>query len=58
MRKAGSRREALYDDASRGCLQGLKGKGTFTVVYMSKTDAISQWSGDFTSPSAMLSAMK
>jgi hypothetical protein len=39
-----------------GAFTGLKGRGTFTAVYTSKTDAISQWSGDFTPPSAMMSS--
>lgn len=33
-----------------GAFAGLKGGGTFTVAYTSKTDFISEWKGKFTPP--------
>ncbi|WP_236728652.1 hypothetical protein [Methylobacterium sp. WSM2598] len=38
-----------------GAFKGLRGSGTFSVMYTSKTDAVSQWSGTFTPPATMMS---
>lgn len=42
-------------DAS-GAFAGLKGSGTFSTVYTSKSDAVTQWSGEFSPPTAQLSS--
>ncbi|GJD58397.1 hypothetical protein [Methylobacterium dankookense] len=41
---------------ANGAFAGLKGGGTFSTVFTSKTDAITQWSGEFTPPTAQLSS--
>lgn len=38
------------DSAATGAFAGVKGKGTFSVVYSSKTDFSGQWKGDVTLP--------
>lgn len=41
---------------ANGLFTGLKGSGTFSTVFTSKTDAVTQWSGEFTPPAAMMSS--
>ncbi|MGV7030952.1 hypothetical protein [Methylobacterium symbioticum] len=41
---------------ANGAFTGLKGSGTFSTVFTSKTDAVTQWSGEFAPPTAQLSS--
>ncbi|GLS46510.1 hypothetical protein [Methylobacterium brachythecii] len=38
------------DTASTGEFEGIRGKGSFTVTYTSKTDFTGEWKGDVTLP--------